>query len=150
MPEELSAERLQHMQAVLKTVPFAELLGLELIDASIGSATLRLALRPELTQHYGLMHGGAMASLIDTATAFAIVSQAKQEEQFTTVDLTVNYLRPITKGSATCRACVVRAGRRIMTISAEVHDEDHNLAAIALSTYLMLNSSLGLDGTPNP
>lgn len=140
MPEDLSPERLQQMREVLKTVPFAELLGLELMDASKGSATMKLAFRTELSQNYGLMHGGAMASLIDTATAFAIVSQLEQKEQFTTVDLTVNYLRPVTKGSAICRAGVVRAGRRILTISAEVHDEDGNLVAIALSTYIILSS----------
>ena len=140
MAEELSLEQLERMRARLATVPFARLLGLELVSASPGVATLKLVIRPELTQNYGILHGGAMASLIDTATAFAIVSQLTQPEKFTTVDLTVNYLRPVSEGALTCTARVVRAGRRLLTLSAEVHDESGKLAAIAVSTYIRLAS----------
>lgn len=140
MPENISDEHFERMKGVLQTVPFAQLLGLEIVAASHGTATLRMQIRKELTQNYGLLHGGAMASLIDTATAFAIVSQLTSPERFTTVDLTVNYLRPITEGSATCKAQVVRAGRNILTLSAEVHDDSGNLAAIAVSTYIRLKN----------
>jgi len=140
VPESVSDEHLERMRTVIKTVPFAQLLGLEIVAASHGCATLRMEIRSEVTQNYGLLHGGAMASLIDTATAFAIVSQLTSPERFTTVDLTVNYLRPITSGSATCEARVVRAGKSILTLSAKVHDDAGNLAAIAVSTYIRLKT----------
>lgn len=140
MPEAISAEHLERMHSILKTVPFAQLLGLEIVSASRGTATLRMTIRNELTQNYGLLHGGAMASLIDTATAFAIVSQLTSPERFTTVDLTVNYLRPITSGSASCEARVIRSGKRLLTLSAEVHDDSGHLAAVAVSTYIWLKS----------
>jgi uncharacterized protein (TIGR00369 family) len=136
--EEISGEHFERLRAVLDDVPFARFLGIELVSAKHGSATLRFAIRRDLIQNYGLLHGGAMASLIDTATAFAIVSQLSQPEKFTTVDLNVNYLRPITEGSATCTARVIRAGRRILTLTAEVHDDAGNLVAVALSTYIRL------------
>jgi uncharacterized protein (TIGR00369 family) len=138
--EEISGEHLEKLRSVLKDVPFAQLLGIELVAATRGSVTLRLAVRHELRQNHGVLHGGVMASLIDTATAFAIVSQLTAPEKFTTVDLNVNYLRPLTAGSATCKAQVIRAGRRLLTISAEVHDDAGKLAAIALSTYIRLTS----------
>ncbi|MDQ2854997.1 MAG: PaaI family thioesterase [Acidobacteriota bacterium] len=140
MPEEISGEHFEKLRGVLRNVPFAQFLGIELIAASVGSATLRVEVREELKQNYGVLHGGAMASLIDTATAFAIVSQLTSPEKFTTVDLSINYLRPLTQGSATCIARVVRAGRRLLTVSAEVHDDAGNLTAIALSTYIKLIS----------
>lgn len=140
MPEAISEEHLERMRSILKTVPFAQLLGLEIVGASRGTATLRMTIRNELTQNYGLLHGGAMASLIDTATAFAIVSQLTSPERFTTVDLTVNYLRPITSGVATCEARIIRSGKRLLTLSAEVHDDAGKLAAIAVSTYIWLKS----------
>lgn len=140
MAEAISNQRLELMRAVLKKVPFAQLLGLELVEASPGSATLKLMMRTELTQNHGVMHGGAMATLIDTATAFAIVSQLKLPERFTTVDLTINYLKAVTEGEVTCRANVVRSGRRLLTISAEAHDSNGNLVAIAVSTYIRLES----------
>lgn len=140
MTEEISAEHLEKLRSVLNDVPFAQLLGIELVAATRGSVSLRLPVRDEFKQNHGVLHGGAMATLIDTATAFAIVSQLTVPEKFTTVDLNVNYLRPLTAGSATCKALVIRAGRRLLIISAEVHDDAGKLAAIALSTYIRLNS----------
>jgi uncharacterized protein (TIGR00369 family) len=140
VPEAISEEHLERMRAILKTVPFAQLLGLEIVGAARGIATLRMPIRGELTQNYGLLHGGAMASLIDTATAFAIVSQLTSPERFTTVDLTVNYLKPVTSGSASCEARVIRSGKRLLTLSAEVRDDFGNLVAIAVSTYIRLKS----------
>src|SRR3982750_1533947 len=134
VPEELSEQRRGMMREILRRVPFAQLLTIELVTASVGSATLRLPVRPEFKQNYGVLHGGAMASVIDTATAFAIVSQLTEAERFTTVDLTVNYLKALTEGDAICRASVVRAGRNLLTVTAEVHDSAGNLAAIAVST----------------
>jgi len=116
-------------------VPYVKLLGMELLDISFGEARLRLKMRDELRQPYGVLHGGATASLIDTATAFAVISCLPETERATTVDLTVHYLRPVSTGEVVCTAKVVRAGRRILTVSAEVLGEDEKLVATALSTY---------------
>lgn len=132
----LTKSQLNELRKRLKRVPFASLLGIELVAAAPGSATLRLDVRPEFEQIHGVMHGGATATLIDTATAFAIVTLLSTDERFVTVDLTVNYLRPLTTGSATAKARVVRAGRRLITVTADVDDDAGNLAATALSTYL--------------
>jgi uncharacterized protein (TIGR00369 family) len=81
------------------------------------------------------LHGGATASIIDTATAFAVITVLEKGEKATTVDLTVHYLRPVIKGAITCTAKVVRAGRRLLTVSAEVTNAEGKLIATALSTY---------------
>lgn len=116
-------------------VPYVKLLGMELLDISFGEARLRLVMRDELRQPYGVLHGGATASLIDTATAFAVISRLPETERATTVDLTVHYLRPVVAGEVVCAAKVVRAGRRILTVAAEVFNEENKLVATALSTY---------------
>ena len=54
----------------------------------------------------------------------------------TTVDLTISYLRPVTRGRLTAVAKVVRAGRRLFVVSADVFDAETNLIATALSTYI--------------
>ncbi len=135
---EISGEHLEKLRTVLSSVPFAKLLGIELAAAERGAVKLRLQVRPDLRQNRGVLHGGVIASLIDTATAFAIVSQLTEPEKFTTVDLTVNYLRPLKEGSVTAAARVIRAGRRLLTVTAEVFDEAGNLVAVALSTYIRL------------
>ncbi len=134
----LSDAEITRIRDAISRVPFATLLGIELEQAERGSASLRLNIRDELRQIHGVMHGGAIASLIDTATALAIVTLLEDREKFSTVDLMVNYLRPLKEGTATARARVLRAGRRLITVSADVFDNGGNLAATALSTYLRL------------
>jgi uncharacterized protein (TIGR00369 family) len=134
--KKLSAAQLQRIQKAIDTVPFAQLLGLELEEVSSGTATLALEIRQELKQNHGVVHGGAIASLIDTAMAFAIITQLKPEERVSTVDLTISYLRPLTTGRVKAIAQVLRAGRRLFVVSAQVFDRHEKLAATALSTYL--------------
>jgi acyl-CoA thioesterase len=135
---EITTAQLGRIKKAMATVPFAKLLGIELDDIGSGSATLGLKIRKELKQNHGVVHGGAIASLIDTATAFAILSVLEPTEKVTTVDLTISYLRPLTVGRATAVARVLRAGRRLIVVSAEVFDKDGKLASTALSTYTKL------------
>lgn len=134
----ITAAQLGRIKKAIDTVPFAQLLGIELDDISSGAATLGLNIREQLMQNHGVVHGGAIASLIDTATAFAIISVLAPRERVTTVDLTVSYLRPLTEGRVTAVARVLRAGRRLFVVSAEVFDKDGKLATTALSTYMKL------------
>jgi uncharacterized protein (TIGR00369 family) len=137
----LTAAQLRRVQKALGTVPFARLLGIELEHIGSGSATLVLKVRKELTQNHGVVHGGAIASLIDTATAFAIISVLPTQEKVTTVDLTISYLRPVTGGRLRAVAKVVRTGRRLFAVSADVFDTGGKLTATALSTYIKLQAS---------
>ncbi len=134
----ITAAQLRRIQKAVATVPFARLLGIELDEVGKGTATLGLNIRRELTQNHGVVHGGAIASLIDTATAFAIISLLSPAEKVTTVDLTVSYMRPLTIGRITARAKVVRSGRRLFVVSTDLFDQDGKLAATALSTYIKL------------
>ncbi len=134
--DKVSSTQLKRIQKALSAVPFAKLLGLELEDIGAGTATLAVNVRKELTQNQGIVHGGAIASLIDTATAFAILSLLPPGERVTTVDLTISYLRPVSMGRIRAVTKVVRAGRRLFVVSAEVFDEEGNLASTALSTYI--------------
>jgi acyl-CoA thioesterase len=120
----------------MEMVPFARLLGLQLESAVAGQAVMSLQIRDELRQNLGVVHGGVTASLIDSAAALAIVPLLQDGERATTVDLTINYLRPLRSGKVTATARVLRAGKRIIAVSADVEDEAGNLAATGLTTYL--------------
>lgn len=133
---QITAAQLRRIKKALTTVPFARLLGIELEDIASGTATLAVNVRKELTQNQGVVHGGAIASLIDTATAFAIISLLTPKEKVTTVDLAISYLRPVMGGRLKAVAKVVRAGRRLFVVSAEVFDTHGRLITTALSTYI--------------
>jgi acyl-CoA thioesterase len=132
----LTAAQKKRVSKALGEVPYARLLGIKLEQIESGSATLQMRVRKQLTQNHGVVHGGAMASLIDSATAFAIISLLAPEEGVTTVDLTISYVRPVTNGTLRCTAKVLRAGRRLFVVSAEVFDSGQKLVATALSTYI--------------
>lgn len=116
-------------------VPFVQLLGMEMVDISYGQAVLKLKMRDELRQPHGVLHGGATASIIDTAMAFAVITCLDEDEKATTIDLTVHYLRPVSEGEIVCTAKIVRAGKRILTVSAECVNAEGKTTATALSTY---------------
>jgi uncharacterized protein (TIGR00369 family) len=132
----MTAAQVRRIKSALGKVPFAQLIGIEVEEIDKGSARLGLSIRHEHTQINGVAHGGVIASLIDTATAFAIISLLAPKERVTTVDLTISYLRPVTSGRVAARAKVVRAGRRLFVVNADVLSEDGKLAATALSTYI--------------
>ena len=125
---------------LLDNVPFAKLLGIELDSVEPGHAVLSMKIRADLKQNHGVAHGGSIAAVIDSAMALAIMPMLAENERTTTVDLTIHYLRPLTEGTARASARVVRAGKRVITVSAELFDHQEKLAATAISTYLRLSA----------
>ena len=119
-------------------VPFAKLLGIEVESIEPGHAVLTMKMRDDLMRNGRIAHGGAVATLIDLAMAFASMPMLAENERSITVDLTIHYLRPVSEGSARASARVVRAGKRVITVSAELFDGNEKLAATAISTYLRL------------
>jgi uncharacterized protein (TIGR00369 family) len=134
----LDSAHVERLSQALDSVPFAKFLGIELDEIDAGVATLSFEIKPELKQNHGVVHGGAIASLIDSATAFAIISLLPTDEHATTVDLTISYLRPLTVGRARAVARVIRSGKRLIVVSAELFDDRGTLAATALSTYIKI------------
>ena len=125
---------------LMKQIPFVVNLGIELIDIERGEATCRLILEEKHFRGGNFLHGGVTASLIDTVTAFAVGSVTGTPANAVTVDLSVHYLRPIFK-EAVAKAKVLRAGKRLLTVSADVFDEKGELAATALTTYSRIKLS---------
>jgi uncharacterized protein (TIGR00369 family) len=132
------AERVRIAQ-IFSKVPFVQHLGLTLVEVERGRAVVGATARPEYLQNHGVLHGGFTASVIDTATAFAIIGHLAPGETTTTVDLTIHYLRPITAGQLSATAKVIRAGRRIISAVAEVTDASGQLCAMASTTYIRIN-----------
>jgi uncharacterized protein (TIGR00369 family) len=133
-PEITEAQK-QRAADALHNLPFSKMIGMRLVDLRHNEAEIEIEMRDELRQPAGLLHGGVTATLIDTAMAFAVITRLAEGERASTIDLTVHYLRPHTDGKFTCVAKVVRAGKRILTVSADVFNEQKKLIATAISTY---------------
>ncbi|HEX8455801.1 MAG TPA: PaaI family thioesterase [Pyrinomonadaceae bacterium] len=134
----LTPEQLGRLRESMNHIAYARLLGIDFVDASRGAATLSMNARPELERFGRIMHGGALASLADTASAFAVLTTLEPDMQTVTVDLTLHYLRPVTEGKLTAKARVLRGGRRVATVSVEIFNESGALVVTALTTYLKI------------
>jgi uncharacterized protein (TIGR00369 family) len=132
---EINEEQKKRAAASMQKNPFANLIGMKLIDLKPDEATIQIEMRDELRQPHGILHGGVTATLIDTAMAYAVITCLSEDEKASTVDLTVHYLRPHSEGAFSCTAKIVRAGKRILTVSADVFNEQGKLFATAISTY---------------
>ena len=99
--DDLDPARIERARDAFNSVPYARFLGLELGEIEPGEVSIHLNVRDELKQNQGVVHGGAVASLIDTAAAFAVLTRINLNERVTTTDLTIHYLRPINGGRLT-------------------------------------------------
>ena len=135
---EITPEREKAIREKFEINHFPRLLGIEIDSVEPGRARLSVEIRKELLQLQGIMHGGAIATLIDTAVAFAIIGASEPDARFTTVELKVNYLSPIREGRVVADARLVRDGRRIVVADCDVFDANGRLAAKGLLTYIRL------------
>lgn len=116
-------------------IPFVRLLGMTLDRVETGAASVSAVARPDFAQTEGLLHGGALFSVMDTAAAFAVFTLLDAGETTVTVDFTIHYLRPVFEGVITAHASIVRAGRRLVCLSIEAIDGQGAVVATALATY---------------
>jgi uncharacterized protein (TIGR00369 family) len=135
---ELDPARVARARAAFAAVPYAKLIGLELGEISPGAVSIHLDVRNDLKQNQGVIHGGAVASLIDTAAAFAVLTQLDTNDRVSTTDLTIHYLRPASSGRLTAEARIVRGGRRLFVLSVEVRNDQQILVATAVTSYIKI------------
>lgn len=134
-PQELTAEELAQLKEVFGRIPYVRLLGLEFISAGRGEAVFAVEAREDLTRMGGIMHGGAVVSLMDTAAAFAVHTLLAPSGRTVTVDLTVHFLRPAGAGRVEARARVLRRGRHVIILNVEAADAAGELIATSTMTY---------------
>jgi uncharacterized protein (TIGR00369 family) len=116
---------------------FNRYLGIRLVRSHADGMTIECRLRKELLNFSGILHGGVTATLADVAVGQALTKRGRKS---TTVELKINYLRPVTGRKVTARSHLLRTGKTLCIARVDVFDEDGNLAAVALVTYMLLES----------
>lgn len=122
---------------VLRQSPYARLLRLEMIRAALDGVVVRMPFREDLIAGDDALaryvHGGAIASLIDIAGTFAIIAAVGHD--VVTVDLRVDYLRPVMSGDLLATARPVRVGRSLAVADVEVAAENGKIAAVGRGLF---------------
>ncbi|RMF12874.1 MAG: PaaI family thioesterase [Candidatus Dadabacteria bacterium] len=137
----LAPEFEQGLIASIRAAPFPAFLGLEKEAVRRDYARMRLRYRPELNQPAGIVHGGAIASLIDTAVVGAVLSAYTPEtmpKTIVTIDMHVHYLNAAREVDLICHAAVRRRGRQIVFLEAEVIDDDGRDIAHGELSYMIV------------
>ncbi len=101
-----AAETQFEMESWIDGAPFEDLLGMTIEQAAEGRAVLSLPFTVKLAQGGGLMHGGALTSLADTAVAMAIKTLLSEGARFATTELSMRFLSPVKGGRVTAEARV--------------------------------------------
>ncbi|BBO84641.1 hypothetical protein DSCO28_52070 [Desulfosarcina ovata subsp. sediminis] len=111
------------MPAWISCAPYEQLLGMEILSAEAGEAILQMPFLKILAQGAGLMHGGALVSLADTAVVMAIKSVVTPGTHFATIAMENRFLRPVKKGIVQARAHVSERKDTILKGQCEIQDE---------------------------
>jgi uncharacterized protein (TIGR00369 family) len=119
-------------------MPFNKLLGIRIVRRHSDGVTIQCKIRQELLNSAGVVHGGVLASMADTAMGIALHNHFGGRRPITTTDLKINYLRPIPQGKAVARSYLVRVGKTLGVGRVELFDSERNLAAVAIVTYMIL------------
>ena len=122
---------------------YYQLLKISLDQIDEGFARFRMPFRKELTQAYGVVHGGAIATLADTAVAFAMMTMIQPGERVTTVEFKINFLAPVTEEEMIGEARIINKGNRLALADMEVKRGDGKLIAKGLATYIILSPPEG-------
>jgi uncharacterized protein (TIGR00369 family) len=120
------------------SMPVAKLIGFELAEAGDGRAVVTLEAGPQHTNPMGTMHGGILCDIADTAMGIAFTSTLAASESFTTVELKINFFRPVWKAQLRAEGKVVRRGKTVGYVECEISDENGRAIAKASSTCLVL------------
>ncbi len=126
------------MREFIRAVPFNCHLGMEVAEAHEDGATLCCAIRPELRNSHGVVHGGVVAALADAAVGVSL-SHRVSPRRATTIDLKVNYLRPARAGKLWARCHLVRVGKTLVTGRVDLKDDGDQMVAIATATYMIVD-----------
>lgn len=125
-------------EEILQSAPFHDFLGLSFADYERGRVVVNVPFRDELVvnQEHGILHGGVLASLLDIAGHYAVLSQAGA--RVPTADFRIDYLRPATTASMTVTGEVVRMGSNIAVANAELsqgNEAERRTVAVGRGAY---------------
>lgn len=120
------------------TMPFTAVLGAEAIVATPDEVRIRVAWRGDLCTSAGLMHGGALMSLADSAGAWCAFLHLPPGASTTTVESKTNLLRAVTAGDVEAVARPLHTGRQFIVVDTELRDRDGRLVARTTQTQAVL------------
>jgi uncharacterized protein (TIGR00369 family) len=118
--------------------PIAQLIGFRLNTVEAGHVVVEMDAEPRHANPMGTVHGGVLCDLADAAMGMAYASTLDEGETFTTLELKINFLKPVWSGRLTATGRLVKGGRTVGLTECDVVDDKDRLVARASSTCMTL------------
>ena len=120
--------------------PFYKLLSIKIEDVKDGFARLSIEISKKHIQFLGSVHGGVIASLADSAVAWAIYGSGNLIGTPVTVEIKINFLLPIKSGKIIAEARTIHRGSRIFVGDVEIKSNEGLLLAKSIATYYIVEN----------
>ncbi len=131
-------EYIRELVETINTSPFPEHMAMRLAAIDVDRAVIELRTAHCHLQAYGIVHGGVLATLIDTATFWSVYLRIPEDAGLVNIDLKLNYLKPVANGLLTAEGRAIRSGSKICYAESEVWSIDRELVAHGTSTLMIL------------
>jgi uncharacterized protein (TIGR00369 family) len=141
----------KYIEAISKIVnrsPYFSLLSMKIKELEWGTSVLEVELEEKHLQPFGYVHGGAIASVMDAATFWAVFPQVKDGMGLTTVEIKVNFLAPVREGKLLAKGRCIKIGKTLALGDATIYDGNGNLLAHGTAT-MMIVPDLKVEGQEN-
>jgi uncharacterized protein (TIGR00369 family) len=133
---------LDHFRAMVagdeEQPPVSKLVGFEMTEVEPGRTVFEMDAGPQHSSPLGSVHGGIICDLVDGAMGVAHASLLEEGETFTTLELKINFMKPVWSGHLKAEGKVIKQGRTIGLVEGRVTDESGSLVAYATSTCMTL------------
>ncbi len=126
------------MRGKVPPPPIARFIGFTITEVEPGRAVVEFEAGPQHTNPMGTLHGGVLCDIADAAMGMAYAAALGEGESFTTLELKINFLKPVRTGKLRAIARVVKAGRTVGLMECDVVDEKESLVARVTSTCMTL------------
>jgi uncharacterized protein (TIGR00369 family) len=147
MPNDTTDLRERAQASLDGSIPFApvaDLIGFHPVSIQRGEAVIELQAERRHANPMGTLHGGILCDIADAAMGIAYASTLEAGESFTTLELKINYLKPVWNATLRATGRVVKRGRTVGLVECDVVDEQDNLVARASSTCMTLRGEQAL------
>ncbi len=128
------------LRKLMERMPFNKLVGIRLVRVHKDGVTIACKLRPDLFNAAGVLHGGDTATLSDSSLVIAITMRVGRIA-VTSVEMKLNYMRPVMAGTITARARILRMGSTLCIGRVDLFNDSKDQVGAALLTYMLLKPS---------
>lgn len=121
--------------------PVAQVLGFNVVEAEEGRVVIELEASERLHNPMGTLHGGILCDIADAAMGYAFSNTLAEDELFTTMDIKLNFLKPIFQSKLRAEGKLIKKGSTVGLLECHVYDEKHSLVAHSTSTCMILKGN---------